>query len=100
MAKVIITIEDVEGNEGAISVDFGFTPALPDKAEEDETIPLTPAQTMAMHINHMLHSASTPGDTNEEETSSEAEGSAEEGCAQTGEETCCGGNCHADSAEA
>ncbi len=98
MAKVIITIEDVEGKEGAINMNYAFDPELPQESSADEKIMLSPAQTMAMHIHSFMQRAALVSD--EEETSSEAEGSSEEGCTQTGEETCCGGNCHAASAEA
>lgn len=98
MAKVIITIDDIEGKEGAINMNYEFNPDLPQESGTEEKILLTPAQTMAMHFYNFMQNASK--EINKEETSSEAEVSAEEGCAQTGEETCCGGNCHADSAEA
>ncbi len=99
MAKVTITIDDIEGKEGAINMNYSFDPDLPQESSEEATsIPLTPAQTLAMHIHNFMQRLNEVN--NEEETSSEAEGSAEEGCAQTGEDTCCGGNCHADSTEA
>jgi hypothetical protein len=95
MAKVTITIEDVEGSEDAINMNYAFDPELPQEPTnpEDNKIPLTPAQTMAMHIFNFLQNATRA--LNEEETAS-----TEEGCTQEGENTCCGGNCHADSAEA
>jgi hypothetical protein len=90
MAKVTITIEDQDVAPGAIGVNFEFTPALPDAPEEgsgEETPQLTPAQTMAAYINQLISSASTP------ETDEEASGN--EGCTQTNEGTCCGGDCNA-----
>jgi hypothetical protein len=101
MAKVTISIEDVEGNEGAINMNYSFNPELPEETDnaEENKIPLTPAQTMAMHIFHFLQKVTAV--SNEEETSSEAEGEAEKVSAQEGENTCCGGgNCHTDSTEA
>jgi hypothetical protein len=100
MAKVTISIEDDKVNEGSISVNYAFNPELPEETDnaEENKIPLTPAQTMAMYIFHFLQKST--GVINEEETSSEAEGEAEKVNAQEGETTCCGGNCHTDSTEA
>jgi len=98
MAKVIITIEDIEGKEGAISMNYEFNPELPQESGAEEQILLTPAQTMAMYCHNFMQDAAKTG--NEEQTSSEAEGSAEEDCTQEGEDTCCGGDCQSVSAEA
>lgn len=94
MAKVIITLEDKDIENGAVGVNFEFTPELPQEPEEegDETpVQLTPAQAMAAYIGQAINAA-TGGAPNEED-SSEAEGQAEECCTQTNEGTCCGGNC-------
>jgi len=86
MAKVIITIEDIDIENGAVGVNFEFTPALPEEVEGDENPPpLTPAQNMAAYINRVITALSAP------ETDEGA--SANEGCTQTDEGTCCGGNC-------
>lgn len=95
MAKVTITIEDVEGKSGAVAVNFQINPEVPEGAlEENSDVKPTPAQAMAMYLNQVMMNASSPG-PDEEETAGNAEG-----CSQTGEDTCCGGNCHADSTEA
>ncbi len=95
MAKVIITLEDKDIENGAIGVNFEFTPELSQEPEEgDETpVQLTPAQAMAAYIGQAINAA-TGGAPNEED-SSEAEGQAEECCTQTDGKTCCGGNCEA-----
>jgi hypothetical protein len=86
MAKVTITIEDTDIENGAVGVNFEFTPEFPQEVEGDENPPqLTPAQTMAVYINRVISAASAP--EADEEASDDA------GCAQTNEGTCCGGNC-------
>lgn len=82
MAKVQITIEDKEGEEGAILMDYKFDPDLPN----EEGAKITPAQTMAMNIFYFMKDVI--GD-NTGESADEAKGEAE-----TAEEsTCCGGGC-------
>lgn len=87
MAKVQITIEDEEGKEGAVHMDYKFDPDLPN----EEGAKLTPAQTLAMNIFYFLQKVTGSDET---ETTGEAEGQAE-GCSENAEEgTCCGGGCH------
>jgi len=95
MAKVIITINDGE-ESGSIHVDYVFDPEIPRTATEAEAseIPLTPAQTMALHLYNQIQEAAQAvidEDYEEQTTSGEAEG-------EKDEDTCCGGNCHASAA--
>lgn len=94
MAKVQITITDVEDQEGAVHMDYTFDPELPKAQEGSDKIPLTPAQTMAMNIYYFLQKLTGEFDT--EETSGDS-GNQEVGCEETSQEaTCCGGACHND----
>lgn len=89
MAQVQITIKDVEGKEGAVSMDYNFDPQLPQEAAENESIPLTAAQTMAMNIFYFLKQMTEAKD---DEEGQEGE---EQVVSESQEETCCGGGgCH------
>jgi hypothetical protein len=89
MAKVTITIEDVEGAERAVQMGYDFIPELPELTEEEQenedSHKLTPAQSMAMHLYKFLESSLTAKDGQEGE---------EVSCEQPEEGTCCGGACH------
>jgi len=93
MAKVTIIIEDVEGVENAVNMSYDFTPELPkftkEDLEDEETVPLTQAQAMALHVYKFLEEGTTPRDEQEGEEEGE-----EESCSQSEEGTCCGGACH------
>lgn len=94
MAKVLITITDLEGKDGAVNMDYKFDPELP-QPEENGQVPLSAAQTMAMNIFYFLKQATGAQDDENQEVG-ENEGQ-EEACSKTSEEgTCCGGNCHND----
>jgi len=98
MAKVIITINDEDEGAGAIHLNYTFDPELPRPATAAEVaeIPLTPAQTLALHFfQHVQDAVQAANDeANEEQTTSGEDAGEKETCAQNGEDTCCGGNCH------
>jgi hypothetical protein len=91
MAKVQITIEDVEGKDDAVSMDYNFNPELPKESnEENESIPLTAAQTMAMNMFYFVKQM-----TKEKDDEGGQEGE-EKAALENQEETCCGGgSCNA-----
>lgn len=86
MAKATITIEDVEGKENAININYDFFPEIPtaeENTEEVDNAKLTPAQSLAMHIYDLIQLSVAKINEAQEET-----------CEQTEEGTCCGGDCH------
>lgn len=88
MSKVIITISDIENNDGAIDIKYEFDPMLnrPEEEGSNEEIKLTPAQTMAIHMYNFLQRTLQGTDAGEIEEEQET--------------TCCGGSCHSDEPEA
>jgi hypothetical protein len=96
MAKVTITIEDVEGAERSVNMSYDFIPELPELTEEEQqkedSTTMTPAQAMAMHVYKFLETSIVAADMQEGEEGEEE--SEEESCSQPEEGTCCGGACH------
>lgn len=89
MAKATITIEDVEGKENAININYDFIPEIPtaeENTEEVDNAKLTPAQNLTMHIYDLIQLSVAKIRKSDDEAQ-------EETCEQT-EGTCCGGACH------
>lgn len=87
MAKATITIEDVEGEEKAININYDFIPELPTDSEDPDVIKtdnLTSAQILAMNLFDLIQDSLSK---TRESADKEAN------CEKTEEGTCCGGAC-------
>lgn len=90
MAKATITIEDVEGEEKAININYDFTPELPTDSEDPDVIKtdnLTSAQILAMNLFDLIQDSLS-------KTKQVTDEAKEANYEQTEEGTCCGGACH------